>query len=179
MTSPAPIRIGIVAGEVLSVTILGADLIHRLKQQFPQAQFEGIGGSKMIAEGFKSFFPLERLSVMGFIEPLKRLPELLHIRRTIIRHFRQDPPDVFIGIDAPDFNLSIEKRLKKSGIKTVHICDPTVWAWRQGGIHHIKQAVDLMLTLFPFENAIYDAHGIPVTCGFRPSLSRSNSNNVR
>lgn len=158
---PAPIRIGMVAGES-SGDILGADLIRHLKSHFPNAQFEGIGGTQMISEGFDSFFPLERLSVMGFIEPLKRLPELLHIRRTLIQHFLRQPPAVFIGIDAPDFTLSIEKRLKKSGIKTAHYVSPTVWAWRKGRIHGIKKSIDLMLTLFPFEASLYAEHQIPV-----------------
>lgn len=159
--SVRPLRIGIIAGES-SGDILGADLMHYLKLAYPNAVFEGIGGSRMIAEGCRSFFPLERLSVMGFIEPLKRLPELLKIRQTLIRHFLRHPPDVFIGIDSPDFNLGIEKKLKESGIKTVHYVSPTVWAWRQGRIHQIKKSVDLMLTLFPFETPIYDQHAIPV-----------------
>lgn len=159
--STVPLRIGIIAGES-SGDILGSDLMHYIKRDYPDAIFEGMGGTRMIAEGCLSFFPLERLSVMGFIEPLKRLPELLKIRRTLIQHFLRHPPDVFIGIDSPDFNLGIEKKLKKAGIKTVHYVSPTVWAWRQGRIHQIKKAVDLMLTLFPFEATIYHQHAIPV-----------------
>ena len=158
----APLRIGIVAGEG-SGDILGANLIAALKKFHPDLVVEGIGGPLMIAEGCHSFFPMERLSVMGIIEPLKRLPELLHIRRSIKQHFVNNPPDVFIGIDSPDFVLNIEKFLRARGIKTVHYVSPSVWAWRQGRIHNIKQCVDHMLTLLPFEQAIYQQHNIPVT----------------
>lgn len=167
MTGQNPIRIGMVAGEN-SGDILGADLIQHLKMRFPNAQFEGIGGDRMIAEGLQSFFPLERLAVMGFFEPLKRLPELLRIRHFIIQHFKRNPPDIFVGVDAPDFNLGIEKSLKKAAIRTAHYVGPTVWAWRQGRLKTIKKAVDLMLTLFPFENAIYEKAQIPVTCVGHP-----------
>lgn len=167
MNQDTPIRIGMVAGEN-SGDILGADLIQYLKKHYPNARFEGIGGDRMIAQGFHSFFPLERLSVMGLFEPLKRLPELLRIRRYIIQHFLNNPPDVYIGIDAPDFNLSIEKRFKKAKIKTVHYVSPTIWAWRKGRIKTLKKGVDLMLTLFPFENALYAEKNIPVTCVGHP-----------
>ncbi len=156
------LRIGVVAGES-SGDMLGASLIRCLKKHEPNLIVEGIGGPLMIAEGCQSLFPMDRLSVMGLIEPLKRLPELLRIRHTIKKHFLQNPPDVFIGIDSPDFTLNIEKLLKQHGIKTMHYVSPSVWAWRQGRIHHIKQCVDRMLTLFPFEQAIYQQHGIPVT----------------
>lgn len=155
--------IGIVAGEE-SGDILGADLIFSLKKRFPDAQFEGIGGKRMINAGFNSLYPLERLSVMGIIEPLKRLPEILSIRKGLRNHFLKRNPDIVIGIDAPDFNLSLEQSLKLKGIKTAHYVSPTVWAWRKGRIHKIKKAVDLMLTLFPFENKIYEQHAIPVAC---------------
>ncbi|MBS0286336.1 MAG: lipid-A-disaccharide synthase [Proteobacteria bacterium] len=154
-------RIGVVAGEE-SGDILGANLLIALKKRFPNAVFEGIGGSRMQALGFNSIYPLERLSVMGLIEPLKRLPEILSIRKGIIKHFIQNKPDVFIGIDAPDFNLSLEKTLKKNGIKTVHYVSPTVWAWRKGRVKTIKKAVDLVLALFPFETKIYEKNAIPV-----------------
>lgn len=150
-----------VAGES-SGDILGASLIRALKKQAPDIIVEGIGGPLMIAEGCQSFFPMDRLSVMGLVEPLKRLPELLKIRRVIKQHFLNNPPDVFIGIDSPDFTLHIEKFLKQRGIKTVHYVSPSVWAWRQGRIHTIKKCVDKMLTLLPFEQAIYRQHHIPV-----------------
>jgi len=155
------LRIGIVAGES-SGDILGASLIASLKRHYPEASVEGIGGPLMKEQGCHSFFPMDRLSVMGLIEPLKRLPELLHIRKTLREHFLANPPDVFIGIDSPDFNLPLEKKFKQAGIKTVHYVSPSVWAWRQKRIFKIKQSVDLMLTLFPFEQDIYQQHNIPV-----------------
>ena len=154
-------RIGIIAGEPSGDT-LGAGLIYALKEVLPDVHFEGIAGPKMVAAGCQMLFPMERLSMMGFVEPLKNLPELLRIRRHIIHRFSDNPPDLFIGIDSPDFNLPIELKLKSRGIKTVHYVSPSVWGWRQGRIHKIKRAVDLMLTLFPFENDIYERHHIPV-----------------
>jgi lipid-A-disaccharide synthase len=151
----------IVAGEASGDT-LGADLIRALKRLFPDARFEGIGGPKMIAEGFVSHHQMDRLSVMGFVEPLKRLPELLSIRRDIINRYKRAKPAAFIGIDSPDFNLGIEKALHKSGVKTVHYVSPSVWAWRQGRIKGIKRCVDLMLCLLPFEKAFYRQHAVPV-----------------
>ncbi len=150
-----------VAGEASGDT-LGADLIRALRRLFPDARFEGIGGPKMIAEGFVSFYQMDRLSVMGFVEPFKRLPELLSIRRDIINRCKLSKPAAFIGIDSPDFNLGIEKALHKSVIKTVHYVSPSVWAWRQGRIKGIKRSVDLMLTLLPFEEAFYQQHLVPV-----------------
>ncbi|MFI4938591.1 MAG: lipid-A-disaccharide synthase [Candidatus Berkiellales bacterium] len=155
------IRFAMVAGEA-SGDILGASLIRALKVRYPQATFEGVGGEHMIAEGFHSFFPLERLSVMGFIEPLKRLSELLRIRKRLIEHFIKLKPTAFIGIDLPDFNLSIAKVLKRQHLTTIHYVSPTVWAWRKGRIKNIKKSIDLMLTLFPFETKIYDENQIPV-----------------
>ena len=150
-----------VAGEASGDT-LGADLICALKKQFPDAIFEGIGGPKMQACGFNSFFQMDRLSVMGLIDPLKRLPELLSMRRFIINRYKAHPPVVFIGIDAPDFNTAIEQKLHSAGVKTVHYVSPSVWAWRRGRIKKIKRSVDLMLTLFPFEADFYKEHAVPV-----------------
>ncbi|MFO1367665.1 MAG: lipid-A-disaccharide synthase [Marinagarivorans sp.] len=162
-----PLRIGMVAGEE-SGDILGAGLISQLKRRYPDAIFEGIGGSRMIEQGFKSFFPQDRLAVMGFVEPLKRLPELLRIRKTLADYFVQKLPDVFIGIDSPDFNLHLEMILRNRGIRVAHYVSPSVWAWRQGRIKKIKTAVDLMLTLFPFENDIYARHHIRAVCVGHP-----------
>lgn len=160
-------KVAIVAGEA-SGDILGADLIAEIKKRFPGCIFEGIGGERMLAQGFVSLFPIDRLSVMGLIEPLKRLPELLSIRRQLRAHFTDNPPDVFIGIDAPDFNLSLEEAIKKNGTPTVHYVSPSVWAWRQGRIKKIARAVDLMLTLFPFEEQIYRENNISVACVGHP-----------
>ncbi|MGB1289820.1 MAG: lipid-A-disaccharide synthase [Porticoccaceae bacterium] len=151
----------IVAGET-SGDLLGADLIQGLKKQYPNAIFEGIGGPKMQSQGFNSLFEMERLSVMGLWEPLKRLPELLSIRRSIIKRYSRRKPVVFIGIDSPDFNAKIEQKLHAAGVKTVHYVSPSVWAWRQGRIRNIKRSIDLMLTLFPFEAGFYQQHQVPV-----------------
>ncbi|WP_438951957.1 lipid-A-disaccharide synthase, partial [Porticoccus sp.] len=140
----------------------GAGLIKSLKLHYPDAQFEGIGGDKMLSEGFRSLFPMDRLSVMGFIEPLKRLPELLGIRRELYRHFIKNRFDLVVGIDSPDFNLGLEKKLRQRGLLTAHYVSPSVWAWRQGRVKKIASAVDLMLTLLPFEADFYRQHKVPV-----------------
>ncbi|SMF43545.1 lipid-A-disaccharide synthase [Alteromonadaceae bacterium Bs31] len=154
-------RVGIVVGES-SGDILGAGLVSALKQRFPDCVFEGLGGPKMLALGFRSFFQMDRLAVMGLIDPLKRLPELLAMRKSLKQHFLDNPPDIFIGIDAPDFNLSLEQALREQGIVTAHYVSPSVWAWRQGRIKKIARAVDLMLTLFPFEARFYKQHKVAV-----------------
>lgn len=154
------IRIGIVAGEP-SGDLLGAEIIQALRVIYPKAIFEGVGGPRMIEAGVTSLFPMEKLSVMGFTEVIGRMPELLRLRKAVKEHFLQHPPDIYIGVDSPDFNLPIEIALKKNHIKTVHCNSPTIWAWREKRIIKIKKAVDLMLVLFPFEKKYYDEAGIP------------------
>jgi lipid-A-disaccharide synthase len=155
------LRIGVVAGEA-SGDILGSRVLAALQSHYDEVVVEGVGGSLMQAQGLRSLYPMERLSVMGFVEPLKRLPELLRMRRNLLRHFLADPPDLFLGIDSPDFTLALERKLRRAGVPTAHLVSPSVWAWRQGRIRKIKRAVDLMLCLFPFETDIYEQHAVPV-----------------
>jgi lipid-A-disaccharide synthase len=155
------LRIGIVAGEA-SGDFLGARLITSLRALHPNLEVVGLGGPAMIAAGCQSLGEMELLSVMGFVEPLLRLPSLIKLRRRLLQYFLKNPPDVFIGIDSPDFNLGLEVKLKAAGIRVVHYVSPSVWAWRQSRIYKIKKAVDLMLTLFPFEVPFYEKHLIPV-----------------
>jgi len=157
--SDSRLRIGVLAGEA-SGDILGARLLIELRKLYPELIVEGIGGPLMEAQGLSSLFPMDRLSVIGLVEPLKRLPELLRIRGTVYEHFRRSPPDVFLGIDSPDFTLHLEQKLKRLGIPTAHLVSPTVWAWRSWRIRKIKRAVDLMLCLFPFELPVYARHGV-------------------
>ncbi len=166
MTKIAP-RIGILAGEA-SGDILGAGLMQAIQARHPEAVFVGIGGAEMRQAGLDSMFPMDRLSVMGLVEPLKRLPELLSIRQQLFKAYLADPPDVFVGIDSPEFNLGLELRLRNAGIPTVHYVSPSVWAWRRRRIHKIRKAVDLMLTLFPFEEAFYREHDVKVVCVGHP-----------
>jgi lipid-A-disaccharide synthase len=153
------IRIGLVAGEA-SGDMLGAGLINELAKNIENFSIEGIGGDKLAATGMKILFPLERLSVMGFTEVLGRYRELKGIRDNLIQHFINNPPDIFIGIDAPDFNLGLEQALREAGIKTVHYVSPSVYAWREYRVKKISKAVDLMLSLFPFESEIYNKYNV-------------------
>lgn len=156
------IRIGIVVGEA-SGDILGASLMKAIQQRHPEVHFEGVGGPLMLAQGFQSHFAMDRLSVMGLVEPLKRLPELLRMRRSLKALFIDNPPDLFLGIDSPDFNLDLELALRNAGILTAHYVSPSVWAWRSGRVVKIAKAVDRMLTLFPFEAQFYHEHNVPVS----------------
>ena len=155
-------KIGIVAGET-SGDLLGALLITSLKSEFPALEFVGIAGPKMQSAGATSWYPMEKLAVRGYVEVLKSFSEILAIRCGLKNRLLKERPAFFIGIDAPDFNLGLEKSLKRAGIPAVHYVSPSIWAWRGERIKTIKQSVDLMLTVFPFEPAIYKNAGIPAT----------------
>jgi lipid-A-disaccharide synthase len=166
-----PLKIGLLAGEA-SGDQLGAALMAEILALNPDTVFEGIGGPLMIDQGLDSMVEMDRLSVMGLIEPLKRLFELLAIRKRVKRHFIANPPALFIGIDSPDFTLNIELALREQGIATAHYVSPSVWAWRQGRVKKIRRSVDMMLTLFPFEASFYRDNDVPVAFVGHPLASR-------
>ena len=159
--SSGPLTIALVAGET-SGDLLGSRVIRALRAAHPHREliFEGIGGPKMMEEGMNSLYSMERLAVMGLVEPLGRLPELLNIRKTLRERWIETPPQFFLGIDAPDFNLGLARRLKDAGVRTAHLVSPTVWAWRPGRVKKVARAVDHLLCLFPFEPAYYEQTGL-------------------
>ena len=155
------IRIALVAGEA-SGDLLGGHLLEALKERLPGIEAYGIGGPQMQSAGLESWYPMEWFAVRGYVEVLKSLPKLLRVRRELRRRLLADPPDLFIGIDAPDFNLDLEAGLRNAGITTVHYVSPSIWAWRGERIHKIKRAVSKVLTLFPFEAPLFEKAGVPV-----------------
>jgi len=163
-------RIGLVAGEP-SGDLLASRVMQGLASAAPEAAFSGIGGPRMRAEGLDTWYPMDRLSVFGYVDALRRLPSLFAMRRNVRQRWLAQPPDVFVGIDAPDFNLGLEAPLRAAGIPTVHFVGPSIWAWRGERIHGIKRAVSHMLVVFPFEEAIYRDAGVPVTYVGHPLAS--------
>ena len=166
--SNAP-HLGVLAGEK-SGDILAGSVLRELKRRNEALRVTGIGGEAMALHGLDSLFDMDRLAVFGFTEPLKRLPELLSIRRSVRQHMMAERPDVFLGVDSPDFNLTLERQLRAQGIKTAHLVSPSVWAWRPGRIKKIKKAVDLMLCLLPFEKDFYSQHGVDAVCVGHPLI---------
>ena len=162
MTAPTAPRLALVAGEA-SGDLLGGLLLAGLKQRWPQLQAGGIAGPRMQAQGCASWWPQERLSVFGYVDALKRLPELLRIRRQLGDRLLAERPAALIGIDAPDFNFGLETRLKAAGLKTIHFVCPSIWAWRGERVHKLKAAADHVLCLFPFEPALLQRHGVAAT----------------
>ena len=166
-------RFALIAGEI-SGDILGAALIGALKRRFPEATFYGVAGPRMVAAGCEAIESIEALSLMGIAEVAKELPRLFKLRAQLVQRFAADKPNCVIGIDAPDFNLGLERRLKQRGLKTVHLVSPTVWAWRQGRVKSIAASVDLMLCLFPFEPKFYAEHAVRATYVGHPLADELN-----
>ena len=162
MSSKSKRRIVLGVGEA-SGDLLGSALIEELNQRFSEVEFVGIGGPLMIAQGFDAWYRMSELSVMGYVEVIKKLPKLICIRSSLIRRILRYQPDLVVGIDAPDFNLFLERSVRKSGVPVVHLVSPSIWAWRYERIHKIRESVDRMLVLFPFEEEIYKREGIPVS----------------
>jgi lipid-A-disaccharide synthase len=152
-------KIGLVAGEA-SGDALGAGLIGALRERVPGASFEGVAGPQMAAAGCEQWEPSDSLAVMGLVEPLRHIPRLLRLRRNLARRWIGSPPDVFVGIDAPDFNLGLETRLRRAGIRTAHYVSPSIWAWREGRARKVARAADTVLCILPFEPALYDECGV-------------------
>jgi len=153
------VKIGLVAGEA-SGDLLGAGLIQAIRSRFPDATFEGIAGPEMVSAGCDQWEDSEALAVFGLIEPLAHIPRLLKLRRSLVARWRESPPDVFVGIDAPDFNLGLEKALRKSGVRTVHYVSPSIWVWRAGRIKTVREAADKVLCILPFEKILYENQGV-------------------
>jgi lipid-A-disaccharide synthase len=156
------LTIGIVAGEA-SGDALGATLIAAVRDELPQARFVGIAGPRMQAAGCEPWFPLETLSVAGFVEVLSRIPEILALRRALLKRLLAERVNLFVGVDAPDFNLGVEAKLKRAGVRTMHFVSPSIWAWRRKRVYRIRRAVHRILTLFPFELPLYEAADVPAT----------------
>ena len=181
MREPAaatPITVGIVAGEA-SGDALAATLIHAVRAQHPDVRFAGIAGPRMEAAGCEVWFPLEKLAVRGFVEVFAHLPELLRIRRQLRLRLLEAGVPLFVGVDAPDFNLGLERKLKRSGVRTVHLVSPSVWAWRPERLATIGRSVDRMLALFPFEPPLYEKAGIPVTYVGHPMAQEAATHTTR
>ena len=178
MSAAAPVTVGIAAGEA-SGDALAATLIRAVRARAPNVQFAGIAGPRMEAAGCAAWFPLEKLAVRGFVEVVSHLPELFRIRRQLRRRLLHAHVPLFIGVDAPDFNLGLERKLKRAGVRTIHFVSPSVWAWRRERLATIGQSVDRMLALFPFEPPLYEAAGIPVTYVGHPMASTAATHTTR
>jgi lipid-A-disaccharide synthase len=181
MARPIPVAsvtIGIVAGEA-SGDALGAQLIQAVRQRLPSARFVGIGGPRMESAGCEIWYPLSKLALRGYVEVLTHLPELLQIRADVFRRLRSMKAPLFIGVDAPDFNLGLEARLKRGGVRTIHYVSPSVWAWRRKRIHSIARSADRLLALFPFEPPLYAGAGLEVTFVGHPLASEAANSSTR
>ncbi len=177
-TISAPVTIGIVAGEP-SGDALAAELIHAVRGRIPGARFAGIGGPRMETAGCEIWYPMSKLSLRGYAEVMTHLPELIRIRRDVFRRLRAVAAPLFIGVDAPDFNLGLEARLKGAGVRTIHYVSPSVWAWRRERIHTMARSADHLLALFPFEPPLYDGAGIRVTFVGHPLAAGAANSSTR